>query len=794
MLRRALFLAFALFLSGFALTACDSPEEKETKYIQRGNILFERAEYEKARVEYKNAARINPTSAEARYRLGLVEEATGNIRAAFMAFLAAEQQDQAHADSLLKLAQYYLVGDQHEQSIKRLDSVLAKNPNNAQAHGLKAALFFRQKDFDKATQAAATALEKDAANVTAFTVLTGLALEKKEQTKAEATVEEAIARNPKDLSLLLLKAMVYENAGNLDKVSEAYRAVFRLKPEIVRFRSDLAELYLKAGQKEEAEKVLRQGVAELQDSVDMKRKLIDFLSTTQGLEAAEREIRQNVPKDQEIFWLADLYIKHKDMDRAIALLEEMVAQDGGKTEGSLNNARSSLARLHFVKGNKTLAQKLVDLVLEKESNNAEALFLRANLSFEQGLYQNAVSDLRTIVRDNPRSSNALQLLAETLLVQGHLDLAIDTLNQLVTADPANKTAQIRLAQFFGLKGEPKRALALLEIITKSYPDLAVGWESAARIAIEIKDWKTAEESVRKLETLEGQKPTALFLRGQIDSLNGRHAEAMARYKEVISPAPLSPLAEHALSSLIKEAKNADELKNVTDFIAGIQNPSAYITTLLGECYATLGKTSQAATAFDEAIERHPPFQEPYIGRARLFMGEKKKDEALAVLKKGREAVSADLRASMMAADILGAGGQYKEAVKLYEDVLARNPKADIAANNLAQLIADYQENDSAALEKARLAAERFISATNPLFLDTLAWVYFKQGHVAQARTIMERVMAFGDKLPAQIFYHHGAILAKLGQTEEAKQALQKALANGSAYAGKTEAQKLLESL
>jgi Tfp pilus assembly protein PilF len=46
----------------------------------------------------------------------------------------------------------------------------------------------------------------------------------------------------------------------------------------------------------------------------------------------------------------------------------------------------------------------------------------------------------------------------------------------------------------------------------------------------------------------------------------------------------------------------------------------------------------------------------------------------------------------------------------------------------------------------------------------------------------------------QIFYHQGALLAKQGKTEEAKAALQKALASPAPYSGIEEAKKLFENL
>lgn len=794
---RKILVTLCLAFLSFSLTACDSPQEKEAKYINRGNVLFEQGMYTKARLEYKNAARINPTSAEVRYRLALVDEAEGNLRNAFLGFTKAEQQSPRYVPVLLKLVQYYLAAEQYNEAQTRLDIITADAPNDAQGHALRGALLLRQKKFEEAKKESNLALDKEPANVTAFSVLTGIYVAEKNPAKAAATVEEGIARNPKDLSLLLLKAMVHEPLGNLEKISEAYRDIFRLKPTEVRFRADLADIYLKANKKPEAENILRSGVAELPNSEDMQRRLINFLDDSQGIEVAEKEIRsmmQADPANAKLnFWLADLYIKHKDAGRAISLLEKLVAEEKSESETSSLNARTSLAKIYSIQGNKETAEKLVAIVLEKDPNNPDALFIRARLSYEQGFYQSAVSDLRTLLRDTPNAKSALQLLAEALLTQGHLELAIDTINQLLTVDPTNINARVRLAQVYGLHGEVKRAMEILEIVNKTHPELAVGWESMARVAIGAKEWDKAKGAINKLELLDGQRPTALFLKGQVSFFNSKPEEALPLFKEVILINPHAPLAEHALGGLVSAAQAANKMQEAVTFIEGLKEPSAYIVTILGESYTKLGRLDEAAAQLDKAIAMAPTFQEPYLQRANLSMIQRKPDEAIALLLKAKQSVPADLRAAMAAADIYGGIEKYDEAIALYEEILARNPKADIAANNMAQLIADNPNANDVLLEKARIAAERFISSTNPLLLDTLGWVYFKQGQTAQAQTIMERVMSFGDKLPAQIVYHYGAILLKQSRTDEAKALLEKATAAGvQPYPGIDEARKLLK--
>src|SRR5271154_3336688 len=122
-------LVLAFIFIGLALISCDSPEEKEARYLKHGNKLFNQGELEKARVEYKNAARIKPADPNVDYRLGLIDEAEGNYDDAFAGFIRAEQEDAHFHPAVLKLAQYYLDGEHYDQAQKRIDRVLADAPN-----------------------------------------------------------------------------------------------------------------------------------------------------------------------------------------------------------------------------------------------------------------------------------------------------------------------------------------------------------------------------------------------------------------------------------------------------------------------------------------------------------------------------------------------------------------------------------------------------------------------------------------------------------------------------------------
>ena len=78
-------------------------------------------------------------------------------------------------------------------------------------------------------------------------------------------------------------------------------------------------------------------------------------------------------------------------------------------------------------------------------------------------------------------------------------------------------------------------------------------------------------------------------------------------------------------------------------------------------------------------------------------------------------------------------------------------------------------------------------------MDTLAWIQYKLGDLPQARKNLTEALAKAPENP--IFnYHMGVILMESGNTVEAKQRLETALASEEDFAGRVKAAELLDRL
>ena len=125
-------------------------------------------------------------------------------------------------------------------------------------------------------------------------------------------------------------------------------------------------------------------------------------------------------------------------------------------------------------------------------------------------------------------------------------------------------------------------------------------------------------------------------------------------------------------------------------------------------------------------------------------------------------------------------------------MLDRNPREDVAANNLAMLLVT-QRTDARSLDRAQALVERFADSTIPAYLDTRGWVLYKRGDYPGAMEAFGKAvnLAPGARV---LRYHLGLAQLKAGQTAEARESLEAAVVDGPDYPGLQDARALLKTM
>jgi Flp pilus assembly protein TadD len=125
----------------------------------------------------------------------------------------------------------------------------------------------------------------------------------------------------------------------------------------------------------------------------------------------------------------------------------------------------------------------------------------------------------------------------------------------------------------------------------------------------------------------------------------------------------------------------------------------------------------------------------------------------------------------------------------YEKVLQLDPRAPVAANNLAWIYAEQGANLDVALQLAQTAKAQLPDL--PEVNDTLGWVYQKKGMASLAIPPLQQSIAKAPNNPTY-HYHLGVAYASTGDKARARQSLERALALNPSAEESAQAKKALE--
>jgi tetratricopeptide (TPR) repeat protein len=138
-------------------------------------------------------------------------------------------------------------------------------------------------------------------------------------------------------------------------------------------------------------------------------------------------------------------------------------------------------------------------------------------------------------------------------------------------------------------------------------------------------------------------------------------------------------------------------------------------------------------------------------------------------------------------------GRADGAIGTYEEWLRREPKSQVAANNLAMLLITHKPADAAALKRALDLTLPFQSSANAAFLDTLGWVRFTRGEFTEAVAPLQRAVDLAPRVPS-LRARLGLAQYKAGQRGAAKGNLETAFKGEVAFPEKDQARAALDDL
>jgi tetratricopeptide (TPR) repeat protein len=479
------------------------------------------------------------------------------------------------------------------------------------------------------------------------------------------------------------------------------------------------------------------------------------MRTAQALEMARRAVNTDRDNIWYRFLLADLLRESGRPGEAAEVYRETIARWPGRYEVHLD-----LAHALVLAGKHSEAAKVYADMESRFGLNEDLVVQQFHVLMNAGRGAEAEQLVQRAIAAFPRTPAYLSMLAELYDQRGEHDKALGLYQRAVALDPDNSMLRMSLAEHHYTAGRHDEAFAELGRVFED-PDVDIdakmqvllGFFEMTRFEGERPNdrpdlIRRSYELIDILERThpESGKPNAI--RGDFLMRDGRIAEARDQFRHALRH-------ERARFPIWQQVLQLDLQLN--DF-ASLHADAA-----------------EAITVFPLVPELHL-----YDGIALSRLG--RHQEAIEALVAGRDLVvdNPALQAQFWSSlgDAYHESKDFARSDEAFERALALQPNDPTVLNNHAY----YLSVRNVQLEKAERMSRRSneLAPGQASFQDTYAWILFRLGRYAEARTWIEKALASGGSSEGVIVEHFGDILFKLGDAAGALEQWRRAKTLGGA--------------
>jgi tetratricopeptide (TPR) repeat protein len=598
-------------------------------------------------------------------------------------------------------------------------------------------------------------------------------------------IQEAINLDPDHAHAHFSLDTIERAASRTSEAQDAFMNAIEADPASVTAHLALANFYWALRMTPESAQTLRQVYTFAPDHPLVNRMVALFKIATGKSAEAEPYLKKlaaiSNSTDPELA-LADYYFGMGRSTEALYLLHELAVQ---KSVGSAVELR--LAAHDVRLGRHREAHRRLDELLVQEPDNAYGLILKARLYSAEAKVDEAINVLRAAAAASPRSAEPQFALGRAYLARREPVQAIKAFNEVLRLNPRAVAAQVELSQLELTTERPEGAIHSAKHAggtARPSPDVQL-----ARVRdLAKRDLRKAQQEVQVLLTQYPDNLSVLTQAGLITGQKGDRERATRLFSNALGLHDGNLETFTALVSLDLAYKDpATAIARVEPRLKRMPNSTGTLL-LAARVYEAAGKLKESEQALRRTIEVDASNLQAYDMLSRQYISQKRLDEALNELK---ELSPRSVQAHTLAGILLEAKSRAPEARKHYELALTIDPTAAVAAHRLAWMYAETGGTLDIALQHARTAM-RSLPDSAPI-RDTLGWIYYRKGLAALAIPVFQKSVDQDPTNPTYSF-HFGLAHAKAGDSVQARQALQQALALDRNFKGADQAKQLLNSL
>lgn len=444
--------------------------------------------------------------------------------------------------------------------------------------------------------------------------------------------------------------------------------------------------------------------------------------------------------------LANAYINQRQYDKAALVLERLYDQHHDR-----DDVLGILVQLYEEQHDYDAAIKTLAKLETVEGKSERLSYAKSNFYTQLGNKKAAIAEMKQLADQYPNDQNYRGLYANTLFVNGQKKKALDIYHDILKTEPENRNALMALLAYEKDEGDPDKADALTEQVL-----LSKNITSQDRILL-------MRQEIGQSEQNGGDSTRVLYL----------------FHKMLEQPQMDADIAILCATYMNLKQMPNDSIRAVLEQVLKVAPDHAAARLQLVSYAWQAEDMDRVISLCREARQYNPDEMAFYYYQGIAYYRKEKLDDALNAFQNGISVINqqsdveivSDFYAVM--GDILHQKGLDKEAFAAYDSCLAWKDDNIGCLNNYAY----YLSEKEIYLDKAEQMSFRAIKAEpkNATFLDTYAWILFKEGRYAEAKIYIDQTLQCDSDSSAVLLEHAGDIYYHAGEEEKALALWQQAL-------------------
>jgi putative PEP-CTERM system TPR-repeat lipoprotein len=560
-------------------------------HVTLGTLQRARGQRDLAEAAFKRAVEAGPNSADAALALGTFYWSVGDTQNAEGWLRQAAQLGPRHLLAARALASFLIVTNRTEEAEAPLQRLV--QTTGAVTAKLALADYYIDTNAPERAEHVLTGIGNGEQGYDAVQLrLASVDYAAGRRTQAHAAVDAALARSPRNVELLLLKARFLRGDGRLDAARDKARSAAAIDSTSIPARYALGVIEADLNQHEDAidsfNEVLRLDPRVVPAQLQLARLHLAGGDAQRAVQLAQDALRMDPQSGDARLLLAQGLLARGDPDRAQAALGPLLAESPTWPSPYVEAGRAALLQKDLA-----AAARAFSRALELDALSVDALAGLVTVDVVSGRSAEARTRIEQRLRRTPDDPDLLVLAARTYAALGDLPAAEGPLLRALQRDPTRLQAYGMLGGVYLNEGRLDEARTHFDAMAAREPNATAAHTMVAVIL----------------------------------QIQGRLPEAIARYRRAIELDSRAAVAANNLAWLYAEGHGTLDAALDLALSARAQLPQQpEVNDTLGWIYCKRGQADEALAALRRSVEKEPSnaLYRYHLGRAYLLADQRGK--------------------------------------------------------------------------------------------------------------------------------------------------------------------------